>query len=324
MNTDFISSSYYPAHYGNSPTQVKIACQVLRSFYNYLLFHSVCDEHRDEILLARALCDKAEFELPQSYHAGNILPGAFNVAASTLFGGSHKDTYVGASGWYDELTEEEKKNLYDGGMRDEESRVTFKTGVSVYGTETQYKALNKLDSPNPKFVTSETTGLEVVAIHYSTDVVKEAYRIQNENWKRAIDLQPLGKLICKSCIFDDYSEYDLPPGKSPPGKHEGRDYEFWVEDDVLEECFVGLKVDARVLTLEGGIQILDSVREAFCSFYKWIPNELWELNKGPKFRLTNKGLEGLMIEEDVKGDQANGNDKAKDGDWDAEMSDDEP
>jgi hypothetical protein len=44
---------------------------------------------------------------------------------------------------------------------------------------------------------------------------------------------------------------------------------------------VGMKLNARILTLEDGLTILDDVRETMCSFYKWLPNELW-MNRHPK------------------------------------------
>lgn len=92
--------------------------------------------------------------------------------------------------------------------------------------------------------------------------------------------------------------YDLPLShpRFKEKQDQGKDYEFWVEENVLNECFAGMKMNATVLTLDSGILILDDVKEVFCSFYKWIPNELWVDNKPPKFRLLNK--EGLPTGED--------------------------
>lgn len=305
-----LRSSFYPAHYGHNPNQVKTACQVLRSFYNYLLFHQVCDEHRDQLLLARTLCDKADVELPQAYLAGNALPGAFNVAASTIFGGSHAGLYTGLSSWTAELDEEERKNLEGIGLRNEEAMVTFKTGVAAYGSDEQY---DTLDSAGPtlsciKVVKSESLGLEVMVIHLSTADIQEAYKHQNNTWKRKLSLQPLGKLICKPWRIADFKEYDLPKDKYPSGKLPkpdiSKEYEVWVEDEVLNQCFVGMKIDATILTLTSGIVILDEVREVFCSFYKWIPNELWAERKFPKFRLLKKALPDVDGEEYAnRGDQ---------------------
>ncbi|KAF2873437.1 Argonaute siRNA chaperone complex subunit Arb1-domain-containing protein [Massariosphaeria phaeospora] len=306
-------SSYYPAHYGYTPQGVKCACQVLRSFYNYLLFHSVCDEYRDRLLLARTLCDQAETEMSNVYAAGLALPGAFNKAASTIFGGSWQGTYIGNQSWaMEEATEVE---LGDIGMRNEQARVTFLTGVATYGTDAQYDMV-KPSAPHPgavdlsafKIVKDESLGLEVVSIIPASEAVKELYVAQNEKWKNKLNLEPVGKLICKSWHTDDFHEYDLPKDKYPQGKlpvaSEGREYEFWVEDSILTECFEGMKMDGRVLTLDGGMTILDSAKEVMCSFFKWLPNELWVERKPREVRILKKGTEGL--EDDEEKVEANG------------------
>ncbi|KAF2655555.1 hypothetical protein K491DRAFT_658013 [Lophiostoma macrostomum CBS 122681] len=337
-------SSYYPAHYGHDPKQVKTACQVLRSFYNYLLFHNVCDEHRDSLMAARALCDKADFELPQVYRAGTSLPGPFNVGASTIFGGSHAGTYTGLSSWTQDMSQEDLENSAIGtiGMRNEAAKVTFMTGVAAYGTDEQYDLLTQAGATlqTLKITASESTGLEVIAINKSTEEIREVYAQQNEAWKRKINLQPLGKLVCKRWQIEDFKEYDLPPSKTPnksksksqsqSENNETGELEFWIEDDVLAECFVGMKLEATVLTLAGGIIVLDEVKEVFCSFYKWLPNDLWAERKPPRFRLMKKWLDGTGEEEGDGKVGANGNGNAngkgkgkKNGEMDeGEMSDD--
>ncbi|KAF2786809.1 hypothetical protein K505DRAFT_259095 [Melanomma pulvis-pyrius CBS 109.77] len=288
-------SSFYPAHYGHAPAQIKTACQVLRTFYNYLMVHNVCEEYRDDLLLARNACNKAEFELTKVYTAGLALPGAFNLAASTIFGGTQAGTFTGDSVWAQDLS------MDDIGMREEEARVTFMTGMAVHGTDAQYDMLThpeRDDLSSIRIIQDESVGLEVVSIQLPTDEVKEMYANQNEVYKAKLHLQPLGKLICKAWNIEDFKEYDLPQDRYPNGKlpraDEGKTYEFWVEDGVLTECFEGMKMDARVLTLEGDMVILDEVKEAMCSFWKWLPNELWMERHPRELKYLNKGLEDVM------------------------------
>lgn len=59
-----------------------------------------------------------------------------------------------------------------------------------------------------------------------------------------------------------------------------------------------MKMDAKVLTLEGGLTILDDIKEAMCSFFTWIPNELWMERKPKKVRWLKKGM-GVDEEEEV-------------------------
>lgn len=280
---------------------------MLRSFYNYLLFHSVCDEYRTDLGKARELCDIAESQLPKTHAAGLALPGAFNSAASTIFGGSKAGTYAGNNTWAIQL-KEEGVDLGDIGVMDEEARITFRTGVAIMGTDEQQ---SMLDTKVVRVLKDESFGLEVLAIHPADELTKEMYNIQNGQTKRKLCLQPLGKLVCRSWHIADFHEYDLPKDKYPNGRlpkaEEGKEYEFWVEDSVLAECFVGMKMDARIITLEGGITILDEVKETMCSFYKWLPNELW-MERHPKQVVVRK----KEWEEDEEGKEkieVNGEDK---------------
>ena len=141
----------------------------------------------------------------------------------------------------------------------------------------------------------ESNGLEVMAISLPDNATRELYATQSEVVKSKVgSLKPLGKLVCKIWYADDCDEWDLRKDKYPDGKpHKvdgGREYEFWVEENVLNECFVGMKIDASITTLEGGITILDEVKQTHCSFYTWLPNELWMENKPKKVRWLAKGL----------------------------------
>jgi len=273
-----------------------------------LLFHSVCDEYRDELVKARKLCDTAESELETTYTAGLALPGFFNIAASTIFGGSKTGTYTGDKQWAIEL-KDQGVNLGDVGLMDEEARITFKTAVAILGTDEQQ---SMLDIKAVRVLKDESFGLEVLAIHPADNVTKELYDMANNQTKGRIHLQPLGRLVCRSWQIEDFHQYDLPVDKYPNGClpiiQEGKEYEFWVEDQVLGECFAGMKMDARILTLEAGITILDDVRETMCSFYKWLPNELWMQRHPKEVVIRAKVLPGDDDEQAVQV-EANGEDK---------------
>jgi hypothetical protein len=254
--------------------------------------HAVCDEYRDDLLAARKVCDQADIELTKVYTAGLVLPGSFNLAASTIFGGAQAGTYTGNMAWAQDM------GMEDIGMRDEQARITFMSGVTILGTDAQYdlitaqRGVSSMIVINDEFVT-----LEIVSIQLSTDKIKELYARANETHKTKLVLQPLGKLVCKAWTIDNFAEYDLPEAKYPLGKpstaDEGSIYEFWMEDNVLDELFEGMKMDARVRTLEGGITVLDEVKQAMCSFYKWLPNELWMERHPREFKRLRKGLEDV-------------------------------
>jgi hypothetical protein len=261
--------------------------------------HNVCDEYREDLLAARKVCDQAELELTKVYTAGLALPGAFNLAASTIFGGAQAGTYTGNMTWARNMDMEEI------GMRDDQARVTFMSGVAILGTDAQYELASAgREISSIKVINDESVNLEIVSIQLPTEETQEFYAQQNRIYKTKITLRPLGKLICKACKINNFAEYDLPKAKYPHGKlfevEEGKPYEFWVEDNVLSELFEGMKLDARVRTLEGDITLLDEVKEAMCSFYKWLPNELWMERHPREFRRLRKGLEGVEPEEQIE------------------------
>ncbi|ORY09666.1 Argonaute siRNA chaperone complex subunit Arb1-domain-containing protein [Clohesyomyces aquaticus] len=298
-------SSYYPLHFGYDPRQITIACQVLRSFYNYLLFHNVCDEYRSSLIFSRAFCDQAEVELVKSSRLGLALPGAFNTAGSTAYGGSHADTSLIGQHWAKDAT---WNDGFDVGMRLEEAKVTFKTAIAMLGTDEQYDIVEGKDGKDGlssiTVLSSEYVDIEVTSVEYATEEIKALYAKHNETLKRKLLLQPLGKLVCKSWNKEDFDEYDLPKVKYPKGKLPktdiGKVYEFWIEDEVLMDCFEGAKIEAKVMTLSCGITIMDIVNVVHPSFYEWLPNELWMERHPREFKLLKKSLEGLDEEDLVE------------------------
>ncbi|KAH7398443.1 Argonaute siRNA chaperone complex subunit Arb1-domain-containing protein [Pyrenochaeta sp. MPI-SDFR-AT-0127] len=292
-------SSWYPTHYGYAPIAIKNVCQVLRSFYNYLLYHKVCPEYDVQLDVARKFCDTAEKELPKVKAAGLALPGDFNKAASTIFGGAQAGLYVSDKAWAEEL-KKEGINFEDIGIRVEEARIKFATGVAIMGSDEQYE---RVGTNKFRVACNEFAGLQVTAIRVPDKLTKASYAQQSEALQHKLGrLEPLGKLICRSQYTEDCDEWDLPKdkGRFPNGKpdqpHQAKEYEFWVEEKVLAECFVGMRLHARVLTLEGGLTILDEAIETMCSFFTWIPNELWMRRKPKEVRWLRNGM-GLDGEE---------------------------
>jgi hypothetical protein len=207
-------------------------------------------------------------------------------------------------------------------MRMEQAMVTFKTGVAVCGTDEQYDMViaagPRLSSM--KSAKSEALDLEVISIHPSTPEAQTAYAAQNAHYKNKLTLQTLGILKCRAIYIPSDKEYDLPPSSPSPSYASalGQEYEFWVEDSILQECFVGMKIDATIITLDRGIVILDEVKEIMCSFYKSIANELLADRPALKFRILRRGLEDV-VEEDYL--EKSGEDMGEEL-GDGEMSDD--
>lgn len=290
-STNCISSSWFPSHQGVELDPVKNACQVPRSFYNYLRYHKVCPEYDDQLIEALKICDVAEEELVKAKIAGLRLPGDFNKSASVIFGGAHAGLYTGDKSWTKDMMVGNVK-MEDVGIRDEEAAIKFKTGVFIMGSENDAE---RAELNSFKILERTSTGLEVTGIQLPTEETKNLYAVQSKAFQHKLNkLEPLGKLICKTWYAGDCDEWDLPKDTYPEGRPQRAgldlDYEFWVEESVLQECFVGLKLDVDIFTFEGGIAIMDDIREAMCSFFTWLPNELWMDRKPKEVRWLAKGL----------------------------------
>ncbi|KAJ4379833.1 hypothetical protein N0V86_005017 [Didymella sp. IMI 355093] len=308
-------SSWYPAHYGYAPGGIKTACQVLRSFYNYLRYHRVCPEYDEQLQAALEMCDIAERELVKVDAAGLALPGDFNTSASTLFDGAHAGLFAGDKSWA-QKAEIDGVTVNEMGLREQEARIKFSTGVAALGTDEQQDLVG---ATNLKITKKESISLEVISINMPDHITREVYATQTEVVRHKLGhLEPLGKLICKIWHADDCDEWDLPKGKYPDGRphkvDQGGRLEFWVEECVLHECFVGMKMDASIITLEGGIAILDQVKQTHCSFYTWLPNELWMDNKPKDVRWLAKGLPHYEEDVEIYGAKKTGQDKTQEGD----------
>ena len=250
------------------------------------------------------------------------LPGDFNKSASVMFGGAGAGLYAGAQAWAEE-SRDQGISMEEIGMRDEEARIKFMTGVAVLGSDAQYE---KSTTTGFKILSKASVGLEVVSIQAPDDHTKDAYIEQSKALQHKLgQLEPLGKLKCKSWYLKDYDEWDLPMDntKYPNGKPyqpEGVQYEFWIEEAVLENCFVGMKLEAKVFTLDDGLTILDEVSNVVCSFFTWIPNELWMERKPKEVKWLKRDVDE---DEGVEVDAGVDKKESKDEDGDVDEFDDE-
>lgn len=261
------------------------------------------------------MCDIAERELIKVDAAALALPGDFNTSASTLFGGSHAGLFAGDRSWAQEA-EKDGINVSEMGLREQEARIKFSTGVAALGTDDQQGLVG---ASSLEILRNETTGLEATAIILPDDTTREVFTMHSETVRSKLGhLEPLGKVVCKVWHAENCDEWDLPkdkyPGGGPHRVNQSRNFEFWVEERVLVECFVGMKLDASIITLEGDIVVLDEVNQTHCSFYTWLPNELWMDNKPKEVRWLAKGLPNYEEVVEIKGVKKDGQDKNQEHD----------
>lgn len=244
------------------------ATNVIRNFLNYLHYHNVCPEYIDDLNNARSVCDLAQKELPKLANAARGLPGDFNTACSTLFGG-----YYAMRRPANPNAEWVNKDD-DLGWSDEEAKAIWITALVAHCTPEQYKQFEQADEAGSLTTVEEhDTGLEVVEIQLPNE---QAQGLYSSEGIQESTIRPTGKLICKRWVAPGSPQLDIPEEAiaAREAKLNNRRYEFIVEEDVLRSCYPGMKLEATVIKFSvGDISYLDSVQFVYPSFFTWTLNE---------------------------------------------------
>ena len=261
---------------------MRIAINVPRNFYNYLLYHDVCPEYRQQIFAARAVCDFAEKELLQLSKVDQKLPGDFNSACSALhqghFAGSHRDVDI----------DEEWTQIGDNmGWSNKDAWAIFATGVAAYGSEKQLNTVEQCTPPQTQCTTvyEESCGLEVIGMEFAEGQVKEFYA---EATLANSIIRPMGRLHCVRWNVPHAPPEDLSAKVIEEKKAKKNEkLEFLLNEDILINCYKGMKMDAAVKELDLGIKWIDFVEAVYPSYFTWTANERihrWKEPGPPKER----------------------------------------
>lgn len=275
----FISSEFMATFDWKDAKMVSEATNILRNFYNYLLYHDVCPEYHDQVLKACEACDLADQELPKLAKVDTALPGQFNIAASTLHKGSYKAlrSRDPSTDWMPD----------DGniGLSDKDAMAIFMAGISAHCTEEQIHTVSNAriaiaastaeDAANNKTglqtVAKEDIGLEIVGVEHATDRARGLY--DSDAIKETV-IRPLGKLHCVRWNVPHAPPRDLAQADiAAQADKTNQKYEFLLEEDTLQHCLPGMKFQAVIHELEIGITWIDSLEYVYPSFYTWTWNE---------------------------------------------------
>ncbi|KAI1918794.1 hypothetical protein LOZ65_004708 [Ophidiomyces ophidiicola] len=258
-------SSVIPQYIGlETEPQVELATSTVKNFLNYILHHDVCPEYKDNIMSARFICDEAKRQLWNIQQANLTAPGDFNIACSTLFGGSYFGAYTGDREW--------SEGFDPAGMSEIVARKVVKFALAGAGTHEQ--AVRFLDLANDDKLTSRivhTGGFEIIAISPASPDIKDFYHAH------ANDLKPVGKVQARAWYNPELLSKDYSMGGFQDDMIQENatlaDFEFFVEDSFLRFYFVGMKVEAHVRELNCGIKYFDTVLDMHCSFHTILPNQ---------------------------------------------------
>lgn len=271
-----------------SEDRIEPTTSTISNFLNYIVYHDVCPEYIDDVNAARAVCKLAQRELTCIARGYSLLPGSFNQACSSIFGGMYRHSYIGNQDWANDL------NIYKG-MSPDVARKTFKIGMAAHSSHEMFEKY-KIQGPSHtiSITNTITTGLEVTEIILADREVLKLYQR-----KAAEGLKALGKMKARTWFTPLAPEEDLTEeeeaaaaaGTNPP---EIIEYEFWVEDELLQRCFVGMKLETTVHRLSFGLDFFDNITGAYCSFYSSLPNEAmigWR-EPGPRLPMREKVVDG--------------------------------
>jgi hypothetical protein len=239
------------------------ACNVLRNFFNYLLYHNVCAEYTDQIEAAIDALKLVEVEYDKLAQLQINFPGAFNIACSTLLDGYYAK--IGYRGSWMEPEEAEAVGAKTE-FSNNEARSIVNAGIAAFATQTELNTM--LDTPDVHVVDAEEeVGFEVTGIVPMTETSQWAQEFFDKLKDTVVP--PLGKLLCKRIHFQKAAPLDLPADyKAGPEA-----FEFLLDDETLQKCFTGMKFIATIHQTDAGFWFIDHWSECHGTFYAWCWNE---------------------------------------------------
>lgn len=275
-------TAYFPYYFSpESEEKVELATATIHNFLSYILYHDVCPEYKENIEEARKSCNVAAKQLWKNQQFTANGPGDFNLACSILFG----DFLENLSG-YDDNNESQWDKV------DPQTYITRHTAEKVIrvvlaavGTEAQVLKFHELVTTENKICArylDSFHGFEVTAVCLPDEDVRAFYD------KHAADLNPVGKLYGKGYRDPGKPAYDLTEEEEKEwDKGETSEFQFFVEADILQHCYPGMKVITPVWEVDAGFHFFEDIQTAYCSNYTVLLNDL-VLGWQPPKDLTSK------------------------------------
>ncbi|OBT90580.1 hypothetical protein VE02_01042 [Pseudogymnoascus sp. 03VT05] len=283
--TEAFLSSRAPYNFGiHNKGLVNNYCNVVKNFLNYVLMHGVCPEYTKSIIAAQKVCDLAKSELPAIHDIGASFPGNFHKALSIICHGYSRALYIDPALIPDHPADADP-NQY---MSIDHAHRTFRATMALIGTVEQFDAVavtSLEEYQAPDVVAEELRGFEVVSITLPDETLNKSFAGIRAADGRTGTIKPLGLLACKPWTHPYQPTLDLTieeEQKQAANLPVYSDETFWVDEDILERCFAGMKFVGVVRELDLGLKYLDNVIVIYASFYTFVENERMVNWKAPK------------------------------------------
>jgi hypothetical protein len=261
-------------------------CGVIKNFLNYVLAHDVCNEYQMNVVAALHLCNQAERELQLIGEVSKLLPGDFNIAASTLYGGSYHRLNSAYKRWDEEepLFEPDdpvSQNKVIMGMTLAEADRIFKTGIAFSGT---YEHFRQIMAMQCHVVKEEIRSMEVCEIIPPTEEMRRKLIGAKEEFGHsgfALGILKVKHWHAPDAQEEDMSDDEEEESGNTTGRANSTIDSFWLEENILERCFIGMKLQATVRELNIGLKYIDEIMRVECSFYTYLETERLDRWKEP-------------------------------------------
>lgn len=274
LASNFHSSYRIPRMFSiDHEKEIKLYSHVIRNFLNYVLHHHVCPEYTEDLMAARKVCDLAEKELWAIRQLQSKLPGDFNVASSTLHGGRYKEYRLRAQAWAMDDSDSQDYASLNRGFTDAEAERIFKTAIAFAGDDELFLKAMK---PDIHIAKTARKFFEVVEVERpSLNTIAQYASVKNLKGEMGY-IKALGVVRFKAWEGPGFEPEDFTDDEDAGAEVEGENAtleSFWLEDDILELFFIGLKLEVEVNELNTGIKFFDTVLGLYCSFHTYLPNE---------------------------------------------------
>lgn len=277
----FFSYRVSAIYYLVERTDVELITTTIERFMDYLMQHDVCPEYTKDILTTRNFCRDATNELWSTRQAQLRLPGDYNIACSTLFGGNYGRMYDGKTYW-GELQPGESAFV---GFTPEQATQIVGYGIAGAADEHVYskyaEAIDKGDGEDLDTVKIVTdAGFEIMDIQFPTADCKDMYK-RNTN-----EYRPVGRVIARAWKIPYSAPEDLTSEErmalQTKSSSPGEVYVFFMEEIIQQYLSVGQKVIATIRQLNCGAWFFDEFSNIYPNYELWTANDLVEDYKEPR------------------------------------------
>lgn len=209
-----------------------------------------------------------------------------------LFGGRYAESGKDTSDWL-------PAQCWPGSLTLDAARKVVKFAIAGNGTHEQAVRFQVLASQGKLSAKQipDIDGFEVISIGQPDNDIREFYH------EYAPDLPVVRKIIAKSFRNPAKPEIDMSPEESKAwqeGKAPKYDFVFFLEENLLQHCYPGLRVASNIWEINCGMYYFDEIISAYPSFHLVLANDLMLRWKTPKDIVEEKAKPSGMQDEDVQ------------------------